>query len=339
VFGESAREHHVVAGRVAINVREGSALVEPADVLILKHAQRLYGVDARAVEAAGLNAGLLPAEGDCSLFTSPSRLVPKNLLFVGVPPLRHFGYREIREFARRGLEYVARELPDARSITLTLHGANYGLDEIEAFEAELAGLLEVLGSDASPPALSTITFVERQPNRAERMRNSLAALVPAAKASPLVPEDVRTVREDAADRLRSVGYDSGTRRHALVAMPFGESFDDRFYFGISQPVRSAGLLCERADQQTFTGDVLQWLMGRIRTASLVVADLTDSNPNVYLEVGFAWGCNTSTILVCSKDSELLFDVRGQRVLRYGSIKELYDLLSKEIPEILRREGV
>jgi hypothetical protein len=33
---------------------------------------------------------------------------------------------------------------------------------------------------------------------------------------------------------------------------------------------------------------MEWVKQRIRGASLVIADLTTANLNVYLEVGYAW---------------------------------------------------
>ncbi len=50
-----------------------------------------------------------------------------------VPPLRDFGYEEIRGFGRRAVAEAATVAPDVAEIALTLHGPNYGLDEIEAF--------------------------------------------------------------------------------------------------------------------------------------------------------------------------------------------------------------
>ena len=105
--------------------------------------------------------------------------------------------------------------------------------------------------------------------------------------------------------------------------------------GIQGAVRSAGFLCERADLSSFTGDVLEWVRTRIKRASLVIADLTEGNPNVYLEVGYAWGCGVPTILLARDSQELKFDVRGQRCLIYKKIKDLEDLLGKELKALGR----
>jgi hypothetical protein len=319
---------------VRVRVLETSALSHSADVLILKYAQALHGLDAQVAELLSVDARSLPAVGSYQLIEQPSSIAARNVLFLGVPPLRAFGYREIREFASRGVQVALQSCRGARELMLTLHGAGYGLDETEAFESELGGVLDGLQSEALwgrvRGEVRTVTFAESSASRAARMRETLAQILSGENVSAHAPYAAGSVREGAADRLRSVGYDSPSRPHALVAMPFDEAFEDHFFFGISQPIREAGLLCERADREAFVGDILQWLKDRIRTAAFVVADLTDANPNVYLEVGYAWGCDKPTILVCQKQSPLLFDVRGQKVNRYGSIKELHDVLRNSI---------
>lgn len=120
------------------------------------------------------------------------------------------------------------------------------------------------------------------------------------------------------------------RGHAFVAMPFNPHMKDVFYFGIQGPVRDAGLVCERIDHDAFTGDIMQWLKERIATASLVVADLTGANPNVYLEVGYAWGKDRPVVLICSDTEETAFDVRGHKRIVYGSIHDLAQKLGAEL---------
>jgi hypothetical protein len=113
-------------------------------------------------------------------------------------------------------------------------------------------------------------------------------------------------------------------------MQFGAEFDDVFHYGIQSAVRANGFLCERIDSEAFTGDILAQIKIRIGEASFVVADLSTGNPNVYLEVGFAWGRNIRTILLCKEAAELRFDVQGQKCIRYSTIHELETRLSHEL---------
>jgi len=134
--------------------------------------------------------------------------------------------------------------------------------------------------------------------------------------------------------MRGVGYESENKPLAFVAMPFREDMLDHYEYGIQNAVQTMGFLCERADQAHFTGDILQWVKDRIMRSSVVIADLSFANPNVYLEVGYAWGCGKPTILLIRHGEDLKFDVKGQRCLVYRRIKDLEDSLRKEL-EALR----
>jgi hypothetical protein len=144
---------------------------------------------------------------------------------------------------------------------------------------------------------------------------------------------VANISELASERFREVGYSSDSKPFVFVAMPFNEKMDDVFHYGISGAVNKAGFLCERADLSSFTGDIMEWVKRRIKNAKLVIADLTTANPNVYLEVGYAWGCGIPTILIVQDTSELKFDVRGQRCLAYKSIKHLEEILRTELENL------
>ena len=146
------------------------------------------------------------------------------------------------------------------------------------------------------------------------------------------------VGPETSERLRAVGYASAGKAHVFVAMPFHEEMEDVYHYGIQNAVKSAGLLYERADLSSFTGDVMDWVRQRIETASLVVADLTGANPNVYLEVGFAWGCGVPTVLLAKDANDLKFDTKGQRCLTYSKIKDLEGKLALELNSLHKDPG-
>jgi hypothetical protein len=216
-------------------------------------------------------------------------------------------------------------------VSMTLHGVGFGLDETEALESEVAGIIEALDSGSFPDGLRAVSILENNRDRANRLGSALIALV-----APARHDEVTGRRASPSRRMYSVGYDSASRRHAFVAMPFADSFQDVFYYGIAPPVRSLGLLCERMDQIRFAGDIIDRMKERIASSAVVIADLSESNPNVYLEVGYAWGLRIPCILLCNRQTDLKFDVRGQRCLFYGSIRELEDCLKSELSALLRR---
>lgn len=316
---------------VELNVIEADALTYVTDLLVLKHAQASYGVDAKAVHAADINIAKLPAVGESLLVREPSHLASRNLLFIGVEPAHAFGYQSIRLFSRRALSLANEVLPSVREIAMTMHGVGFGLDETEAFESEVAGVIEALSVDEHPNGLLTVNFVEQSASRAARMRSVLMSLLDSDELRKR-PAELGTTREGRRlpRRIETVGYDSAARPHAFVAMPFSASFEDVFYYGISRSIRAAGLLCERIDQIHFTGDIIDRMKERIVSSAVVVADLSDANPNVYLEVGYAWGVKTPCLLVCNRQTDLKFDLRRERCLFYSSIMELEKSLSAEL---------
>ena len=319
--------------KIAIEVVEGDALEFDADVLALKYAQQFYGVDelvaARLVQVGIEKTRMKPRIGEFQMVPTNSAISAENALFIGVVDLYEFGYREIREFARSVLSSLAGAASEVRHIAATVHGAGYGLDEIESFEAEMAGFLDAIGSGDVPRSLERITIIERNPSRAKRLLPILQELYPST-----APHKTSATKQKAREeRLRAAGYASDAKPRVFVAMPFASQFDDTYHYGIQNAVRTAGLVCERADLAAFVGDVMQWIRKRIRTSSLVIADMTDANPNVYLEVGYAWGCGVPVVFVTQATTHLKFDVRGQKCLEYSSIRKLEELLRAELENL------
>jgi hypothetical protein len=66
--------------------------------------------------------------------------------------------------------------------------------------------------------------------------------------------------------------------------------------------------------------------------------LDEGNPNVFLEVGYAWGVERPTILALHETSEPPFDVRGHKILRYSRIGELKSMVAAELTG-LSQQGI
>jgi hypothetical protein len=328
-----------IPDRASIRVETGDASSRPTAVLVLKYAQAPHGLDRVVLNRMGsARPTRMPAPGEHVVVLRPDGTTADALVLLGVLPLTRFGYREIREFGTRAVDTVLTELPEARELCLTLHGVNSGLDEREAFRAQVGGVLAALEAAPAGAQLRTVTFVERDARRARRLTSILEELKNPEEPHPSSALTASTLRPEAAARLRTAGLDSNGRPHAFVAMPFGDGFDDVFHYGIARPVEDAGLLCERMDRSVFTGDVVETMKRRIREARIVVADLSGGNPNVYLEIGFAWAATVPTVLLCDGDTEPHFDVRGHRYLRYHSIREAERHLARELPVLVPRAG-
>ena len=321
---------------IQFSVIEGNALNYKTDVLALKYAQYPYGVDRAVInifsdQISNFQDGL-PKIGDIYMVSSNELIGSEQIMFVGVNPLFQFGYKELREFSFKILSKLSNR-EDIKTISTTLHGVGFGLDETEAFESEIVGFHDAILKGLYPKSLEEIIFIENRRDRVIRLTTILSSILP---NGVYINDQYSSKKRNAnlySEKLRSIGYLSDSKPYIFVAMPFEEKLDDLFHYGIQGAVNSTGFLCERADLSSFTGDILIHIKNRIKNASLVIADLTNANPNVYLEVGYAWGIGVRTILLVQDFADLKFDVKGQKCLRYSKIKDLEDLLKTELEKL------
>lgn len=103
----------------------------------------------------------------------------------------------------------------------------------------------------------------------------------------------------------------------FVVMQFTEEYN-QLYFEVIKPITEKfGLECIRADEFFTPGTILQDIINSIRESSLIIADITPNNPNVFYEVGYAHAINKPTILLCDKKRDKLpFDTSSFRTLFY-----------------------
>jgi len=322
---------------IKINVARGDAFTIEADVLGMKYAQQAHGLDRDVIRELSFKdidtKGKLPKPWGFYFTKSLEVVSASHVIFIGTPTLREFGYKEIREFGRKVVASLASSKPDTKKLVLTIHGPGYGLDEIEAFESQLAGIVDSISSDDYPEELAEIVFVERSFGRAKRLSSFLQSLFPENVIPTPKTGGINSLKAESTESLRSAGNESASKKIIFVAMPFAKEFDDIFHYGIQGAVNSAGYLCERADLESFTGDVMEWVKKRIESAELVIADLSSANPNVYLEVGYAWGKGKNTVLIIDDTKQLKFDARGQRCIPYKRIKDLEESLTTELKKL------
>ena len=192
---------------IFIEVQLGDALDLPADVLALKYAQSFYGVDdlvsQRLVEAGHHRSRLQPAPGGFCLMPRVEGIAADRVLFVGVVPLSEFYYKEIRAFGYEVLSSLADTAPETRHVALTLHGPGYGLDETEAFESEVAGLLEAVQNGDAPKDLEKLTVIEDNLKRVRRLEAILEELVPNGVIKTVASRGSENSQPEGTERLRT----------------------------------------------------------------------------------------------------------------------------------------
>lgn len=101
------------------------------------------------------------------------------------------------------------------------------------------------------------------------------------------------------------------------------------YQQISQVLESEGFEVVRADEVTEEGSIAKDVILRLANSTLVIADLTDLNPNVFWELGVRHALRASGTLLlmdATRTSDPPFDVSYLRILKYrGTVEGLSDL--------------
>lgn len=100
-------------------------------------------------------------------------------------------------------------------------------------------------------------------------------------------------------------------------MPFEDVFEGIWKVVIKPTVEEAGDVCLRADDIFAPGTIIDDVINAIRDADYVISEVTNPNPNVYYELGFAHALEKPVVLLTSDISKLPFDLRHRRVIKYS----------------------
>lgn len=108
-----------------------------------------------------------------------------------------------------------------------------------------------------------------------------------------------------------------TGSSCFVMQPFSGALGG-YYETIYKPaIEQAGLQPLRADAEIFgTGKIMDQIWRGIRSAQVLVAELTSKNPNVFYELGLAHALEKPVVLVSSNQDDVPFDLRHIRVILY-----------------------
>jgi hypothetical protein len=313
----------------------------PADLIVLKFANDFYGADQAVAKAIGFKEDVAPGEAK---FRSGPGIVAREAVFIGVGPLHGFRYEQIQAFGSTAIRLARTHRTPVEHLALTVSGPGYGLDLEQAFLSLIAGIVAEWKPGVS--ALRRVTVVERLDKRCAVLKKILEDTSPSfGLDSGETHEDVTlpdtgtiATAPEVARNVIQFGTRAEGKPRLFVAMPFADKYVDEFEIGFREAAKTSGFICERLDVESFVGDIVTEIKRRIVDSYGIIALLNDYNPNVFLEVGFAFAHNKPTILIMRDGLQIPFDIRGHRCIRYRSITELRELLAREIAA-LKAQGV
>lgn len=107
-----------------------------------------------------------------------------------------------------------------------------------------------------------------------------------------------------------------TADNCFTIMPFG-GFYDSYYAEIYAPaIIDCGLTPTRADDLFRSSSIVNDIWTYTKKAKIILADLTEKNPNVFYELGLAHAISKPAILLAQSMEDVPFDLRGLRIIIY-----------------------
>lgn len=121
----------------------------------------------------------------------------------------------------------------------------------------------------------------------------------------------------------------------FVSMPFGKVSDERYRLAVKPACNSVGAVCERADELAFQGSVFQEVYDRVAKADVIVADISQRNPNVWYELGYAHALGKTTLLLTDTPQDIPSDLATYQVIFSGGTKvRLKEELTRALKAVL-----
>jgi hypothetical protein len=123
----------------------------------------------------------------------------------------------------------------------------------------------------------------------------------------------------------------------FASMPFRPQYEDVYWFAMTAAAQAIGATCVRVDCEDFDGDIALKIATDIEPSVAVIVDLSESNPDVLYEAGYARRHGTPCVQICSTPlQELPFNVRNVNTIHYrlGQIHALRDPMIRRLTAIL-----
>lgn len=126
------------------------------------------------------------------------------------------------------------------------------------------------------------------------------------------------------------------KKHNLcfVMMPFNDKYNELYENYLKRLIEHQlkSVKCFRVDEfHTAKKKKTEVIEEKIRDCAFAIADITEKNPNVFYEIGFARALGKTVILIKNKHiGKLPFDIRELEVLIYDRDKIGYNDINKQI---------
>ncbi len=130
----------------------------------------------------------------------------------------------------------------------------------------------------------------------------------------------------------------------FVIQPFDKGkYDKRFTDTFAPAIKNAELEPYRVDLDREVEIPIEDIEKGIRNSRLCLADISEDNPNVWYELGYAIAAGKSIIMVCAHERDKFpFDIQHRSIIRYktesgSDFTKLKDEITEKIVALLTKE--
>lgn len=107
----------------------------------------------------------------------------------------------------------------------------------------------------------------------------------------------------------------------FVIQPFNALYNKRFDSLYKPAIEAAGMTAYRVDQDPSATVLVESIEANIKRAAVCLADISEDNPNVWYELGFAVAAGRPVVMACSDEREkngkqFPFDIRHRAIVTY-----------------------
>ena len=106
---------------------------------------------------------------------------------------------------------------------------------------------------------------------------------------------------------------------AFTVMPFKKEFEE-IYGVICEVCIDLKIDCKRSDEMFSSKSIVETILDRIARSEIIIADLSERNPNVYYELGVAHSLRDedAVILITNDIGKCPFDINHRYILIYDN---------------------
>ena len=107
----------------------------------------------------------------------------------------------------------------------------------------------------------------------------------------------------------------------FVIQPFTDIYNKRFADLYKPAIEAAGMTAYRVDQDSAATVLVEAIEKNIKRAAVCLADITEDNPNVWYELGFAFAAGRPVVMACSDERQKAgkrfpFDIQHRAIVTY-----------------------